>query len=134
MHRIQRAPQRVQRFIRRRQNLLFAACRMFRQPAAPRCPVRLVRFLVHRKIREPLRLLEPVEFPQALDLRRRRSLLSVTGVPFSFMDFWGVGVTLGFADKLLCTRAGYMGRHKFALTVASPVRKLSCPVSSRLGP
>ena len=71
MHRVQRSPKRIQRLVRRRQNLILIPIRVLFQPSAPRRPVRLVRFLVHRKIRQPFRIRHTVEFLQSVDLRRR---------------------------------------------------------------
>ena len=53
MYRIQRPPKRIQCLIRRRQNLFLIPIRVLFQPFAPSRPMRLVRFLMDREIRQP---------------------------------------------------------------------------------
>src|SRR6267142_2879890 len=70
VHGVQRTPQRIQRLIRGLQNLFLVAARMLFQPAAPRRTVRLVRFLVHLKIRQAVWLRHAVKSLQSINLRR----------------------------------------------------------------
>ncbi len=71
MHCIERAPQRVKRFVRRRQNVFFISIRVLFQPPAPGRPMRLVRFFMHLEVRQPFRLSHSVKLLQSINLSRR---------------------------------------------------------------
>src|SRR5882762_6011646 len=70
MYRIQRPPKRVQRLVRRRQNLFLIPVRVLFQPPAPRRAMRLVRFFMYLEVRQPLRLRHSFPTRRSSDLRR----------------------------------------------------------------